>query len=349
MRCSTAWDAATRSCSPFDQHAQPAGRHRRSTSSARPAWTFKSLAIIALATGAPVVPATSWREADGRHVLRFEAPHRRRSSMPSTTEAIRLHHPRLQRRRWSASCCAGPSSGTGCTGAGRRWPSARAPQARPARAPERHAMNCPLRRRASTRSSRGRRRSSTATSRGRCSSTSAAASGTSSTPADRPLHGRWRRTTRSCTAFSAVPNKPYIDVAPLPATCSRCARTGRSSATRRCKLFDEGHIRAAAGYNDLGFNSFFRRGWKRFYLKWYDAPLRVGTCAVSADGGAGAVDSHDQRRDVRDAAGGRRPRPPPRSVRRIAALSPRARHAQQRRAARSSSTASRTPGATARR
>ncbi|MCC6196810.1 MAG: DUF1615 family protein, partial [Burkholderiales bacterium] len=39
------------------------------------------------------------------------------------------------------------------------------------------------------------------------------------------------------------------------------------------KLFDEGHIRAAATYNDLGFNSFFRRGWKRFYLKWYDAPV----------------------------------------------------------------------------
>ena len=30
------------------------------------------LAIIALATGAPVLPATSWREPDGRHVLRFE-------------------------------------------------------------------------------------------------------------------------------------------------------------------------------------------------------------------------------------------------------------------------------------
>src|SRR5690606_341437 len=35
------------------------------------------------------------------------------------------------------------------------------------------------------------------------------------------------------------------------------------------RLFDEGYIRAASGYNDLGFNSFFRRGWKRFYLKWY--------------------------------------------------------------------------------
>jgi len=28
-------------------------------------------------------------------------------------------------------------------------------------------------------------------------------------------------------------------------------------------------IRAADGYTDVGFNSFFRRGWKRFYLKWY--------------------------------------------------------------------------------
>src|SRR2546422_1061818 len=31
--------------------------------------------------------------------------------------------------------------------------------------------------------------------------------------------------------------------------------------------------RAAAKYNDLGFNSFFRTGWKRFYVKWYNEPL----------------------------------------------------------------------------
>ena len=40
----------------------------------QPAGTFKSLAIIARATGAPVIPAACWREADGRHVLRFEPP-----------------------------------------------------------------------------------------------------------------------------------------------------------------------------------------------------------------------------------------------------------------------------------
>jgi lauroyl/myristoyl acyltransferase len=37
-----------------------------------PAPTFKSLAIVALATGAPVVPAASFRDRDGVHVLRFE-------------------------------------------------------------------------------------------------------------------------------------------------------------------------------------------------------------------------------------------------------------------------------------
>jgi KDO2-lipid IV(A) lauroyltransferase len=37
-----------------------------------PAGTFRSLAVIALSTGAPLVPASCWREPDGRHVLRFE-------------------------------------------------------------------------------------------------------------------------------------------------------------------------------------------------------------------------------------------------------------------------------------
>jgi len=40
----------------------------------QPVGTFKSLAILALATGAPVMPAASWREPDGTHVLRFEPP-----------------------------------------------------------------------------------------------------------------------------------------------------------------------------------------------------------------------------------------------------------------------------------
>ncbi|HWA13453.1 MAG TPA: aspartyl/asparaginyl beta-hydroxylase domain-containing protein [Burkholderiales bacterium] len=38
-------------------------------------------------------------------------------------------------------------------------------------------------------------------------------------------------------------------------------------------LFDEGHIKAAAGCDDVGFNALFRTGWRRFHLKWYDTPL----------------------------------------------------------------------------
>jgi beta-hydroxylase len=39
------------------------------------------------------------------------------------------------------------------------------------------------------------------------------------------------------------------------------------------QLAGEGQIKAAATYNDIGFNSFFRTGWKRFYLKWYGDDL----------------------------------------------------------------------------
>ncbi len=72
--------------------------------------------------------------------------------------------------------------------------------------------------------------------------------------------------------FSAVPNRPFLDLAEFPeiAPLQENWKTIRDEAL---KLFDEGHIRAATGYTDLGFNSFFRRGWKRFYLKWYDTPL----------------------------------------------------------------------------
>jgi KDO2-lipid IV(A) lauroyltransferase len=58
---------------PFDQHAA----HRDGVVVdffGHPAATFRSLAMIALRTGAPVVPAATWRDADGSHVLRFEDP-----------------------------------------------------------------------------------------------------------------------------------------------------------------------------------------------------------------------------------------------------------------------------------
>ena len=122
--------------------------------------------------------------------------------------------------------------------------------------------------------------------------------------------------------FSAVPNRPFVDVARFP-ELKPLQDNWQMIRDEALQLFEDGHIRAAAKYNDLGFNSFFRRGWKRFYLKWYDAPLPSAHGAVPEDRRAGAVDPHDQRRDVRDAARRRRARPASRSVRRLAALSPR--------------------------
>jgi KDO2-lipid IV(A) lauroyltransferase len=58
---------------PFDQHAGPRDGVRVEFFG-HSAGTFRSVALIAQASGAPVLPASSWRETDGRHVLRFEDP-----------------------------------------------------------------------------------------------------------------------------------------------------------------------------------------------------------------------------------------------------------------------------------
>jgi phosphopantetheine--protein transferase-like protein len=73
----------------FDQHAGK-GDGIAVDFFGHPAGTFKSVALLALATGTPVIPACSWREPDGHHVLRFEDP------LPliecdDTSEAIRLN------------------------------------------------------------------------------------------------------------------------------------------------------------------------------------------------------------------------------------------------------------------
>lgn len=73
-------------------------------------------------------------------------------------------------------------------------------------------------------------------------------------------------------AFSAVPAKPYLDrgafghLDPLRAQW----QVIREEALH---LFDEGYIRAAEKHNDASFASFFKEGWKRFYLTWYGEPL----------------------------------------------------------------------------
>ncbi|MCV4342476.1 aspartyl/asparaginyl beta-hydroxylase domain-containing protein [Pseudomonas capsici] len=72
--------------------------------------------------------------------------------------------------------------------------------------------------------------------------------------------------------FSKVPSKPYLDRSKFPEldVLKDNWETIRDEAMH---LFDEGYIRAAEKNNDAGFGSFFKKGWKRFYLKWYDKAL----------------------------------------------------------------------------
>lgn len=58
---------------PFDQYARkPEGIEVEFFGYG--AGTYKSMAVLALSTGAPVMPAASWREPDGTHVLKFWPP-----------------------------------------------------------------------------------------------------------------------------------------------------------------------------------------------------------------------------------------------------------------------------------
>ena len=93
--------------------------------------------------------------------------------------------------------------------------------------------------------------------------------------------------------FSAVPSKPYIDLRQFP-ELDVLRREWRMIRDEGLRLFDEGHIRAAAKYNDVGFNSFFRTGWKRFYLKWYGdfLPSAQGLCPRTAQVLAGIPTVH---------------------------------------------------------
>ncbi|CAB3750111.1 aspartyl/asparaginyl beta-hydroxylase [Burkholderia paludis] len=62
-----------------------------------------------------------------------------------------------------------------------------------------------------------------------------------------------------------MPITPFLDTRQFPvlAVLQREWRTFRGEALA---LRDASRIKASGEYNDIGFNSFFRNGWKRFYL-----------------------------------------------------------------------------------
>jgi len=77
----------------------------------------------------------------------------------------------------------------------------------------------------------------------------------------------------NCLAYlcSSVPNTPYISTQYFP-ELEALKATWHIFREEALALSEASRIQAAGKYNDIGFNSFFRTGWKRFYLKWYGDP-----------------------------------------------------------------------------
>ena len=70
--------------------------------------------------------------------------------------------------------------------------------------------------------------------------------------------------------FSKVPSTPYIPVREFP-ELSVLQENWPVIREEGLRLIEMKKIKASEENNDAGFNSFFKTGWKRFYLKWYDA------------------------------------------------------------------------------
>ncbi|MBO1112721.1 lipid A hydroxylase LpxO [Bordetella petrii] len=69
---------------------------------------------------------------------------------------------------------------------------------------------------------------------------------------------------------SRVPTTAYLPTREIPElqVLDDNWETIRDEALKMAELR---RIKAAEHHDDIGFNSFFKYGWKRFYLKWYDA------------------------------------------------------------------------------
>jgi beta-hydroxylase len=89
----------------------------------------------------------------------------------------------------------------------------------------------------------------------------------------------WRQVTDHSTflaplnvllyACSRVQAKPYAPVEAFP-ELGPLRERWQDIRAEALALREAQQIKASDRYDDVGFNSFFRRGWKRFYLKWYD-------------------------------------------------------------------------------
>ena len=66
--------------------------------------------------------------------------------------------------------------------------------------------------------------------------------------------------------FSAVPNAPYLNLEIFP-ELEILRKNWQLIREEGLHLLDQQHVKASEKYDDAGFNSFFRTGWKRFYQK----------------------------------------------------------------------------------
>ena len=71
-------------------------------------------------------------------------------------------------------------------------------------------------------------------------------------------------------AFSRVPTTPFLSVSHFP-ELQALTNSWKIIREEAINMRSQERIAAAKSNNDAGFNSFFKTGWKRFYLKWYDA------------------------------------------------------------------------------
>jgi beta-hydroxylase len=69
---------------------------------------------------------------------------------------------------------------------------------------------------------------------------------------------------------SRVPTTPYLPTAELP-ELKALDDNWQTIRDEALAMAEQSRIKAAEKHDDIGFNSFFKYGWKRFYLKWYDA------------------------------------------------------------------------------
>jgi beta-hydroxylase len=70
-------------------------------------------------------------------------------------------------------------------------------------------------------------------------------------------------------SFSSVPKTPYLSVNTIP-SLNQVRENWEVIKNEALALESSKLIKGSEKFNDIGFNSFFRRGWKRFYLKWYN-------------------------------------------------------------------------------